>query len=550
MHVQIISLLISAILLVFFMLFTKGYKKHIEKRNERLRIEQKGKHVEKYVVKESRNIMTEKLLKISKIIEETKKQVEDTVKEKIKIIEGQINSQDYETDMIEKGGKEYRLSMSGLLSAMPKTEEELKIDLKNLKDTIAKLESLDTELFDESSRKVDIGTGMYYEKMSRRFIKIIQEHNLDSLKFIPIQNLKYHLFSEIKNLKNSDILPILNLMKETLLIRDIIEINTTLQFIFIKKVDLEFTNPEKVIITFAYDENELTVQELLKMTQWDYIYAKKILDGLSNKEILTVTDDQINIEDFKEKAKWNELIEKQIEKEKSKEEAKLKRQLELMRKLKTQLEDTEKGIKIEKKEVTIEKSEVKEELESSDKLKQDLVPRIKFDKKPAVKSLPKKKKKKEIQLESDIENIVEEEPDLVEIISQKILSYLEKYAMMNGGLTQYEKIKNFILKDYPDINDEEIKNTITQLKELQLIHGSIKLGKYNILLFKDLKLNPSEKKFIEYAISKKPLKKEDFMKGLKWDEEKALKSMKSLQKKGILRIESNKLTIPGIIQND
>jgi hypothetical protein len=39
------------------------------------------------------------------------------------------------------------------------------------------------------------------------------------------------------------------------------------------------------------------------------------------------------------------------------------------------------------------------------------------------------------------------------------------------------------------------------------------------------------------------------MKGLKWDEEKTLKSMKSLQEKGILRIESNKLTIPGIIQN-
>ena len=119
---------------------------------------------------------------------------------------------------------------------------------------------------------------------------------------------------------------------------------------------------------------------------------------------------------------------------------------------------------------------------------------------------------------------------------------------MNGGLSQYEKIKNFILEDYPNVKDEEVKNTIKQLKELQLIHGSIKLGRYIIYLFKDLKLNPSEKQFIKYAISKKPLKKENFMKGLKWDEEKTLKSMKSLQEKGILRIESNKLTIPGILQ--
>ena len=241
MQVLVISLLLSGTLLVFYILFTLGYKNHLEKRNERLRIDQKGKHVEKYVVKESRNIMTEKLLKISKIIDETKKQVEDTVKEKIKIIEGQVKSQDYEIEMIEKGGKEYRISMSGLLSAMPKTKEALVIDMENLKETIAKLEALDTDLLDDSSRKVDIGTGMYYEKMSRRFIKIIQEYELDSLEFIPIQYLKYHLFKDIINLKNSDILPILNLMKDTLLIRDIIEINTTLQFIIIKNVDLQLS---------------------------------------------------------------------------------------------------------------------------------------------------------------------------------------------------------------------------------------------------------------------------------------------------------------------
>ena len=552
MQVQIISLLISVTLLIFYIIFTLGYKNHIEKRNERLRIEQKEKHVEKYVIKESRNIMTEKLLKISKIIDETKKYVEDTVKEKIKIIEGQVKSQDYEIEMIEKGGKEYRISMSGLLSAMPKTKEALVIDMENLKETIAKLEALDTDLLDDSSRKVDIGTGMYYEKMSRRFIKIIQEYELDSLEFIPIQNLKYHLFKDIINLKNSDILQILNLMKDTHLIRDIIEINSTLQLIIIKKVDLEFTNPEKVIITFVYDEiNELTVQELLKLTQWDYIYAKKILDGLRDKGILGVTGDSIKIESFKEKAKWNELIENQIKKEKLKEEEKLKRQLELMKKLKTQLEDTKKEILIELQKPV--PNEIKEDLEEIEKLEEDLVPKIKFDKKPAVKSLPQsmeKMKKEENELESEIENLKEEQPDLIETISQKILDYLEKFSIMNGGLTQYEKIKNFILEDYPNITDEEIKKTIDQLKELQLIHGLIKLGQHEVYLFKDLKLNPHERRFIKYAISKEPLKKEDFMKGLKWDEEKTLKSMKSLQEKGILKIESNKLKIPGIVQKN
>jgi len=545
MQIQAIPLLISGSLIVFFILFTLRYKYHIEKRDERSRIEQKGKHVEKYVVKESRNIMTEKLLKISKMIDETKKQVEETVKEKIKLIEGQVKSGNHETEMIEKGGKEYRISTSGLLSAMPKTKEELMTDIKNLKETIKKLESLDTELFDDSSRKVDIGSGLYYEKMSRRFIKIIQEHELDSLEFIPIQNLKYHLFKDIRNLKNSDVLPILNLMKETLLIRDIVEINTTLQLISVKKVDLEFTNPEKVVISFVYDENELIVQELLKLTHWDYLYATKILNGLIDKKILTISNDEIIIEMFKEKAKWNELIENQIKQENLKEEEKLKRQLELMKKLKTQLEVTTEEINIEDQKPISD--ETKEDLEKIDELEEELIPKIKFDKKPAVKILPQSIKE-ENQFESEIENIKEEQPDLIEVISQKILSYLEKYSIMNGGLIQYEKIKYFILKDHPNIKDEEITKTINQLKELQLIHSKIKLGQYELYLFKDLKLNPTEKKFIKYAISKKPLNKEDFMKGLKWDEEKTLKSMKSLQEKGILRIESNKLTIPGIIQ--
>jgi hypothetical protein len=44
------------------------------------------------------------------------------------------------------------------------------------------------------------------------------------------------------------------------------------------------------------------------------------------------------------------------------------------------------------------------------------------------------------------------------------------------------------------------------------------------------------------------LKKINFLNGLKWDEEKVLSTMKSLQEKGILRIESNSIIIPGIVQ--
>ena len=44
--------------------------------------------------------------------------------------------------------------------------------------------------------------------------------------------------------------------------------------------------------------------------------------------------------------------------------------------------------------------------------------------------------------------------------------------------------------------------------------------------------------------------KEEFLKGLKWDEENLLKIMKKLQGYNILRIEKNKIIIPGIKQKD
>ncbi|MHA1256665.1 MAG: hypothetical protein ACTSPS_13815, partial [Promethearchaeota archaeon] len=53
---------------------------------------------------------------------------------------------------------------------------------------------------------------------------------------------------------------------------------------------------------------------------------------------------------------------------------------------------------------------------------------------------------------------------------------------------------------------------------------------------------------IEYAMNKKPMKKEEFKTELKWSEEQILATMKDLQEKGILRIEKDKVIIPGIIQ--
>jgi hypothetical protein len=532
MQTLIISLIISLIFTIFFLVYSWRYKKHIE-----LKIEKRvAIYTESTTTKEEpKDVLKEKLLKIAKIIAETEKYIEDDVKEKMKVVEAQ--SESFETELIEKGGKEYRLTTAGLMSALPKSKQELVEDLRNLSETLEKLGDLDQDL--ESEKKVDIGKGMFYEKMSRRFIKIIKENNLDKFDLIPIQQIKFHIFSSVKNLKNEDILPIFNLMKETNLIRDVIEINPQFYFIITKNLDVEFTNPEKVVLSFSYDYPNLKIEKLLELSQWDFQYTDKILSGLKQKGLIEVNnDDQIIVESFKDESevkKWKEFINAQIQLEKEKQEEKEMRRQELKKKLRSQIEKV-------KKEVSDDLNNIAAPEQINEPSEAEL-PKIKFDKTPSVKKLPKKDITDDAKITTYKGSI-----DLDEAVSQRILRFHEKYSIINGGLVQFEKIENFILKKNPDIKKEIILATLNQLMDLSLVSSSLTLDEHLIFLFKDIELTQNEKDFISQALYRKPLSKDNFMKRLKWNEETILETMKLLQEKGIIRIEADKVVIPGIIQ--
>jgi len=531
------------------------------------------KLLEKYVDEEKKDIMKEKLSKISQIIAETEKHIENAVKHKVKVAEEHHVK---EFDVIKKANAEYFVHTSGLKSAMPATEEELKQDITDLKDAISMLEELDTSIIDFAPQKVDVGLGMFYDKMSRKFKDIITEQKLDQeFKFIPSEILKYHAFLNIKNIKNSDILQILNIMKETNLLSDVIEINSTFHLIIFTDKDIRFSNPEKVVLTFVYDKEILTPQRLIKLTKWKKEYAKKILGEMVEKGIITVKDEIIHVPCFRhyeERQKWNNVIQIQIQKEKEKEEAKFKRQLERRKQLQQLL--------TEREETQIHKEE-----------KIDSVPIIEEiqpfsqESKPSVQALPNNEKEK-LKEKQDIKDkdaligvmealdqeakfngsvaqspeiggfnesidVDDEDRDLEDLIPEKILNFHERFSLINGGFVQYEKIKDYIqheLKRFGNVPDDLIKAMLSQLKELQMIQRSINIGAYEFYLFNEIKLNPFHKKFISFAINNIPLQKEDFIIGLKWPEEKILDIMKDLQQAGILRIENNQIIIPGINQ--
>lgn len=519
--------------------------------------------------------MVKKLEKISKIIADTEEHIEKSVKEKIKVATDQVRIKDKDLEQIKKAGIEFETFSLGLNSAMPATEEERLRDMDELKTTISILESLDADAYETIPKVVDAGLGMFYEKMSRRFKSIINEHNLSDYNIIPVPRIMYHAFLTIKNIKEKDILPILNIMRDTNLLSDIIEINPTFNIIVFIDEKLNLSLQDKVIISFVYDNENLTIQKLMELTEWKKDYTNKIIKKLSEKSIINITDDTINMESFgtwDERRRWNELIKEKTQTEKEEEDVRLKKQLERKKELEQKLAHIE----------TIELPEAEEPKLDSERKS----PKIKFRKKPKAKPLPKSKKNldsekrkkiKEKQEIKDKDNLIsameeldkimptqnsksgiesqkvrEDKTDLEDLIPEKILSYHEKFALINGGFVQFEKLKNFINQDL----DQDLKSApedlirimLEQLKELKMIQDSIQIGKSDFYLFNKISLNEEAKVLIEYAINKTPMKKEEFKTGLKWSEEQILATMKDLQEKGILRIEKDKIIIPGIVQ--
>jgi len=529
-------------LILFFRKRRSSYRKRILKKNENEIESPTDKLLDKFTYDENKEILKEKLVKVSEIVSETQNEIDQKVKIKVKAAEAHYKFKHKELRQIRKAGKKYDAFSSKLDSVMPITEKERQQDMMELKTAISILESLDEEYYKGSPIKKDAATGMFYERMSRQFKSTIIEHKLNNYVLIPIQRLKYHAFQNIKNLKNEDILPILKIMKDTKMLNDIIEINPTFHVIVFSEEDLDLSLPEKVFLSFAYDE-DLTLQKLMELTEWNDDYARRIIESLSEKGLVTVFDNKIIVGGFgqlKDRQKWNDAIEETIHIEEAIELEKKKRIFDRKQQLKQQLSKVEKfniqQLEPKAKEIN-EKKKIKETQEIKDK--DALV--------GAMEALDDIMPTSGSEIES--ESLKSEEPSLEDLIPEKVLEYHEKFTIITGGLAQYEKIQEYLNRELEDVPDILLKPILDQLIELQMIIKTIKIGKYEFYLFNEVSLSNSEKNFIKFAINKKPMKKEEFTNGLKWDEQKTLSTMKKLQRKGIMMLAKHNVIMPGIIQN-
>ncbi len=526
MSTFLVVFIISSGLLTFFLLLTFFYYQQIQKMQLTEEFEKKEKSLdiilEKYALKEKKNVMMEKLAQISQIIAETESEIAEKTSQRTKLAEESFKERKSEVEIIQQADVKYRTFFQDLSSAMPISEEERQKDLTDLKSAIEMLESLDETKYLKDQKTVDVARGLFFDKMSQKINSIINELNLKEYKIIPNDRLIFHSLKSVPQLKNEDFETIFNIMKETGFFNDFIEVNPELSLIVFKREKLSFNQSEKVLLAFAYAEDYLTPQKLMELTEWNNDFALKVINSLKEKELLTIYDENIKIDGFgnvDERKKWIEFIENQIKQEKEDFERKRHRQKE---------REDEFKEKMRLKQQKLKKIE-DQRLNDIDDLKiamQKLEEIAYFDTKPSSQEITR------------------------EQISEKILEYYEQNLILNGGLMQFSKIYEHIKEDYPKINVKKILDVLHKFQEMQMIKDSFMLGRGRIYMFQEIELDDKDKEFLLFTINKKPMTKEEFLKGLKWDEENLLKIMKKLQGYNILRIEKNKIIIPGIKQTE
>jgi len=549
MEISLIIFFISLGLSCFFLLLTYLYYHHLQNLQKIEEIEKKDKSLdvllEKYAVTEKKDVMKEKLAQISELVAETEKEIAQKTAKRTQIAEEAFKEKASEVEIVEQANVMFRTFSQGLQSALPSSEEERQKDLTDLRDTILALEGLDESEYIKEREKIDIGKGIFLDKMSQKIDSLIKELKLNENKLIPLQRLKYHSFKKISRIKNEDIEPIVNTMKETGFLEDFIIVNPELSLIIFQEKPLKFNASEKVLLAFAYSEEYLIPKKLMELTEWDKTFTDKVINSLKTKEILTIYDNNIKIDGFgsaDERKEWDEFLQNFIKEEKEEHEKKRKRQEEREKEYKE---------KVTKKVEEFEKRASKK-LEKREKLEGALPPpktepqRIK-DMDNLLGAMDELGEIEKEELESKTKAPPPQEIS-EESISEKILEYYEENLVLTGGLIQSKKIFDYVKQQIPKSNVKMILDTLKKLQEMKMVFDSFLLAHSRIYLFQEMDLNEQDKEFLSHIVNKNPMTKEEILDGLKWDEEVLLKTMKKLQNCKVLRIEHEKIVVPGLVQ--
>src|SRR6056297_1847952 len=207
MNSELWSAVIGLILLAAYILYFLRYRETMIKSQTQAKEIQKetavSKTLDKFFVGKKKQETRKKFEEMEKL----KKQMEDSISmvtsKRQQKAEDQLKSFKDESTMIEEGDMKYFSFAQGLKSAMPTTEEERKKDMTDLMATVKQLEMLDADHYglDEEEEEaaaggmgglgglggmggLGMGKAMFYDDVSQKLIKIIDDHDFSDQKFV------------------------------------------------------------------------------------------------------------------------------------------------------------------------------------------------------------------------------------------------------------------------------------------------------------------------------------------------------------------------------
>lgn len=290
-----------------------------------------------------------------------------------------------EQQSIESGGKMFSQYSINFRSALPRNETEFKQDMTDLLDAVKNLESFDQQNYiseAEIESGIDIGKSMFYDRITSRLYRLMRKEKYNTEPFLSFGKIAYLGLKNLKNISYKDMFESLNFMKEAGYIQDYIEINPQLTIITQCKEKVKFTNSEKVVLALAYDD-DLTIEKLVENSKWKKIYAEKVVNGLINKEIAVLSDNNIKIIGFETTKEKQErmILEKNLLKGlQEKEKLREKQQKTLEKQFKIKTVKPVKPVKpniIEEEIVKEEDIETKKVITKSAELKKLKIPTVK-----------------------------------------------------------------------------------------------------------------------------------------------------------------------------
>jgi len=278
LQAEIIVIILDIVMIGVFVAVMQLARNYFNRQETQVKEEIKESSLEKILKKnfEESQILEQK--QKFKEMELLRQQIETEIKQKTAVMtqkaEQTMASVEPEEEVIEQGGKIYAQFGIGLENAMPRNKEEQIKDMSDLMDAVKMLEGFDQEnYYQDRDKSEDMAKGMFYDKITTKLYAAMKTEKLNKEPLVVFDKLVYLGLKNIKNIGRKELVESLRYMKEAGFIKNYFEVNP--QLIFITQTDekLRFTNPEKVVLVFASEEDVLTLPRLMEAAKWQEDYA-------------------------------------------------------------------------------------------------------------------------------------------------------------------------------------------------------------------------------------------------------------------------------------